>query len=464
MPSNRLQQAKRRRNSANLRVSSRSNILDQRIIWRPIDALIINARNSRRHSRAQISKLARSIETLGIFLPIVIDESRVILAGHGRLEAARLLNMLEVPTLLATGLTEAEKRAFMLADNRIAEQASWDRDMLRTEFKELIVLDLDLELSGFDTGEIDIMIDGPASSVETAEVAPSVPSGPPVSRPGDLWQLGKHRLLCGDATKVESYVILLGGRKAHMVFTDPPYNVRIGRNVSGLGKVSHREFQMASGEMSKGQFTRFLTAVLGHLADNTERASIHFHCMDWRHLGEILSAGEEVYSDLKNICVWKKDNAGMGSFYRSQHELVLVFQNGAGKFTNNINLGATGRYRTNVWEYPGMASMGADRMASLEMHPTVKPVALVADAIRDASKRNDLILDPFSGSGTTIIAAERTGRAAVAMEIDPAYVDVTIARWQKATSEAALLEATGETFAYVATARTIASSNNVAAE
>lgn len=447
---NRYSAAGKRRGVVASKIESRRPV-DDRVVWMAVEALKVNPRNARRHPRQQIHKLAYVIRELGVFVPILIDEERNILAGHGRLMAARSIGMTEVPTLAVSGLTDAEKRAFAIADNRVAEKAQWDYEILCPELQELVVL-IDVELTGFDTGQVDIMLDDkslhpddePAEVPEAAEV---------VSSPGDLWQLGPHHLFCGDATARGSYVTLLKGRKANLVFTDPPYNVPIGGHVSGLGKKQHPEFAMASGEMSPAQYTRFLVTFFGHLADHSMQASIHYVCIDWRHLPEVLSAGREIYPPPKNVCVWNKDNAGMGSLYRSKHELVIVFQNGAGKFTNNVNLGATGRYRTNVWDYPGMASMGKNRMDALAMHPTVKPVALVADAIRDCSRRNELVLDPFSGSGTTIIAAHRTGRVAAAMEIDPAYVDVAVERWQKATGELAVLAKTGESFAVVRAAR-----------
>ncbi len=424
----------------------RDGPVDERVVWQSVDALVQNPRNARQHPREQIHRLAQTIKKLGVFVPILIDDDRVILAGHGRLQAARYLEMGEVPTLTVSGLNESEKRAFVIADNRMAEMAKWDRETLRFEIRELVVLDIDIELTGFDTGQVDIMLDGHHQDPPEALPDVSVDTSDVVTRTGDLWLLGPHRLLCGDATAASSYATLLEGRKANLIFTDPPYNVPIAGHVSGLGKVRHREFAMASGEMSAQQFTRFLGTIFGHLADNSARGSIHYVCMDWRHLHEVLSAGREIYSDLKNICVWNKDNAGMGSLYRSKHELVLVFQNGAGKFINNIKLGATGRYRTNVWDYPGMTSMSKGRMDDLALHPTVKPIALVADAIRDCSKGGGIILDPFSGSGTTILAAQRTDRVGAAIEIDPTYVDVALKRWESATGETAVHANTGETF------------------
>lgn len=432
-----------------------AGVLHPSVVWLPVGALKKNPRNSRRHPRKQIYRLAEAMKDYGFTAPILIDESRTILAGHGRLEAAvEKLGMTEVPTLLLTGLSPAQKRAFVIADNRLAELAGWDNETLRIEFQDLIDLGIDVELTAFDTGEIDILLDGAGNNeTATADLLPEPPEpADTVARVGDLWLMGRHRLLCADSLVSDSYLVLLEGRKANLVFADPPYNVKIKNHVSGLGKIVHREFAMASGEMSVERFTRFLAIIFGHLVEHSVRGSIHFICMDWRHLYEVLSAGRETYSDLKNLIVWNKTNAGMGSLYRSQHELVLVYQNGSGPFTNNVNLGAT-RYRTNVWTYPGMSSMRKGREEELAMHPTVKPTALVADAIRDCSKRNELVLDPFSGSGTTIMAAHRTGRIAAAMEIDPAYVDVAIERWQKVTGETAVLSGTGETFAAVRAVR-----------
>jgi DNA modification methylase len=264
--------------------------------------------------------------------------------------------------------------------------------------------------------------------------------GPSVAKPGDLWLLGEHRILCGDSLDPRSYERLLGGERAAMVFTDPPYNVPIEGHVSGLGAVKHREFSMASGEMSEAQFTDFLTRLCKLAAQHSDDGSLHYVFMDWRHLAELLAAGKAAYSELKNLCVWAKTNAGMGSLYRSQHELVAVFKNGKSSHHNNVQLGRFGRHRSNLWTYPGMTSIAraTDEGALLEMHPTVKPVRLVADAILDASARRDIVLDPFLGSGTTLIAAERVGRRARGIELDPAYVDVAIRRWQRDTGNTAV--------------------------
>jgi len=283
---------------------------------------------------------------------------------------------------------------------------------------------------------------------------------PPASRLGDVWQLGRHRLLCGSAIVPADYKVLLQDEVAQMVFTDPPYNVPIAGNVGGLGRVKHKEFVMASGEMSPAQFTDFLASTFKLLAHHSQNGAINFICMDWRHLSELLRAGDMAYYELKNLVVWNKDNAGMGSFYRSKHELIAVFKVGTTKHINNCELGQHGRYRTNVWDYPGVNTLKANRAAELAMHPTVKPVALVADAIKDCSRRLGIVLDPFAGSGTTIIAAEKTGRVARAIELDPHYVDTAVRRWERFSGDRAVLAKTGDTFENVAVSRAVAGRDN----
>ena len=349
-------------------------------------------------------------------------------------------------------MTEAQKRAYVLADNKLAENAGWDSEMLAIELQELqtMNLDFDLTLTGFDTAEIDLLLQSvEAPAVDPAEdVVPDIESSlPPVSQPGDLWMLGRHRLLCGDATQSIAFEHLLDGEKAQMVFIDPPYNVPIVGHVCGLGRIQHPDFAMASGEMSEVEFTAFLTTLLGHLCTHSQEGAIHYICMDWRHVYELLTAARAEYTEIKNLCVWNKSNGGMGSFYRSKHELVLVAKHGTHPHINNFELGQHGRYRTNVWDYPGVNAFGEDRQADLAMHPTVKPVALVADAIRDCSHHQGIILDACAGSGTTIIAAEHTGRRAYALELDPRYVDTAVRRWETYTNKGAVHAATGQPFA-----------------
>ena len=420
------------------------------ITERRIDALRPYEGNARTHSRRQIRQIADSIDRFGFTNPVLIADDDTIIAGHGRVLAARSLGMTEVPTVRLSHMSEAERRAYILADNKLALNAGWDQDLLAIELQGLIDLDFDVELTGFSLAEIDFTLDA-ASERETPGPAAPEDDIPPlpqtaISRPGDLWRCGRHRLLCGDARSSADYDLLLEQEQVDLVFTDPPYNVAIDGHVSGLGKVRHREFAFASGEMSEDAFTAFLTGTLGAAADRCRDGAIAFVCMDWRHMGELLAAGRTVFSELKNLCVWNKTNGGMGSFYRSKHELVFVFKVGTGPHVNSFGLGESGRYRTNVWDYAGINSFGASRDTDLAMHPTVKPVALLADAIRDCSKRGDIVLDGFGGSGTTLIAAEQVGRRARLLEFDPAYCDTIVRRWERLTGKHATLEATGERF------------------
>ncbi len=301
------------------------------------------------------------------------------------------------------------------------------------ELEELASLDLDFEIeaTGFSIPEIDTLVDGirPEEPGDPADDRPP-PDGPRRCRPGDIWRLGQHRLICGDSLDPAVVATLMDGEKARMVFTDPPYNVPIEGHVSGLGKVKHREFAMASGEMSEAEFTEFLTQAFRNLADNSLDGSIHFICMDWRHMGELMAAGAAVYSELKNLIVWAKDNGGMGAFYRSRHELIFAYKLGTAPHINAFELGQHGRYRTNVWNYRGVNTMRTGRLDELAMHPTVKPVQMIADAIKDVSGRGDIVLDLFGGSGSTLIAAEKTGRRAYLCELDAIYCDRIIRRWE----------------------------------
>jgi DNA modification methylase len=366
--------------------------------------------------------------------------------------------MLEVPVIRVSHLTEAEKRAFQIADNRLTEHSKWNERVLAETLKGLAALDLDfsLEVTGFSTAEIDLQIEGLSTTVDggtdPADQLPAPSDQAPVSALGDLWHLGKHRLLCGNAVEGSSYGALMQGTVAHLVFTDPPYNVPIRGHVSRTTR--QREFVMASGELSDAEFLGLITGTLSLLVLNSRPGSIHYICMHWRNARELLIAGTGAYDELKNICVWVKDNAGMGSFYRSQHELVFVFKNGSAPHHNNVQLGRFGRNRTNVWHYPGANTFSrqSDEGNLATLHPTVKPVRLVADAILDCSARGDVVLDPFLGSGTTLIAAERVGRTCYGMELDPLYVDTVIPRWQAYSGGYAVHAATGIRFDDIAAA------------
>jgi len=390
-------------------------------------------------------------------VPVLIDSCGKVIAGHGRIEAAKLLGWSELPTICLDHLTEAQSRAFMIADNRLTENSVWNEQLLAEQLKELSVVDLgfDLEVTGFDMGEIDLRIEQLGADAQVEPDPNDDLSGlareTPVSRPGDLWLLGEHRVYCGNALDPAAYTALMGNDRAALVFTDPPYNVRIAGNVSGLGSVRHREFMMGSGEMSASEFSSFLIRACSLLAQNSADGSLHYICMDWRHMGELLAAGRTVYPAFINLCVWVKNHTGMGTFYRSRHELIFVFRNGSARPRNNVQLGRYGRDRTNVWLYPSPRTP-SDEGNLLALHPTVKPCALVADAIIDCSSRRDIVLDGFLGSGTTAIAAERTGRRCYGIEIDPLYVDVAVRRWQGFTREPARHAITGACFDDVETA------------
>lgn len=414
----------------------------------PPSSLKPYARNPRTHSAKQIRQIAESIREFGFTNPVLVDRDGGVIAGHGRIEAAKLLGIERIPTIRLEQMTEAQKRAYVIADNKLAENARWDPALLAIEFRYLAELDLefDLTVTGFETGEIDFLVQGDADrKFDKADEIPET-AATAVTVLGDHWLLGRHHLLCADATSIHSFDRLLGDEKAQMVFTDPPYNVRIDGHVCGSGSIKHREFAMASGEMSEAEFTAFLLTVFENLKSSSVDGSMHFICMDWRHSFELLSAGRATYTELKNLCVWSKDNGGMGSLYRSKHELVFVFKKGENPHINNVLLGRHGRNRTNVWEYAGVNSMRAGRLDELAMHPTVKPVPLVADAILDCSRRGGMILDCFGGSGTSLIAAEKTGRRGYLIELDPIYIDVTIRRFQKLVGESAIHGDSGLTF------------------
>ena len=403
------------------------------VIYRSPATLQPDPRNARTHSKQQIQQIEASIRSFGFTNPILIDEAGVIIAGHGRLRAAKNIEMASVPTITLAGLTDAQRRALRLADNKIALGAGWDTEILKLELAELGTLDLqfDLSVTGFSTGEIDVILKGSPDPED--EVIPAVPETPR-SRVGDIWQLGAHRIGCGDGRDLAFLQKVVGaGQRVDVAFLDPPYNVRINGHANAKGR--HPEFAMASGEMTEGEFRGFLAETLGACAAVSRDGAVHFVCMDWRHIDDVSAVGREVYGHLLNICVWNKSNAGMGSLYRSKHEMVFVFRVGTVPHLNMVELGKHGRNRTNVWDYASVNSMQGSRREDLAMHPTVKPVALVADAVQDVSRRGDRVLDIFLGSGTSLIAAERVGRVCCGVELEPAYVDVALARWQALTGK-----------------------------
>ena len=417
-------------------------------------SLKANPRNVRSHKPTQIAAIARSIQTFGFNVPVIADEDGKILAGHGRVAAALKLGLDAVPVVRIAHLSPAQRQAFAIADNRLTDTSQWNEQLLGEVLRDLSLADLDFELDaiGFSVCEIDLKIEavmsvgeGPDQDDEPAELG----DGPAITSPGDVWLFGgKHRMLCGDVLDPENWATLMDGAKGNMVFSDPPYNLPVNGFISGLGKIRHREFHSASGEMNRHQFTTFLADVFSQMARNVEGRSLAYICMDHRHLVEMMTAGESSFSEFKTLCVWVKHAGSMGGIYRNQMELIFIWKAGRGRNRDNVSLGKYGRTRTTVWNYPGIAgfrySEGGDL---LKTHPTCKPVRLVADAILDVTARGEIVIDPFLGSGTTIIAAERTGRIAYGMEIDPLYCDAVLRRYRDLTGDEPVHAITYKTFA-----------------
>lgn len=403
------------------------------VVYKPTGSLIPDPRNARTHPKRQIEQIVASIGAFGFTNPILADPDGNLIAGHGRLRAAKELGLPEVPVIELADLSEAQKKALRLADNKIALNAGWDLEILKLELADLSLpeFDMDLSLTGFSSGEIDVILSDTQDPDD--EVIPAVPETPRVE-PGDIWQLGEHRVGCGDGRDVQFLRQLIGeGASIDCAFLDPPYNVKINGHANAKGR--HREFAMASGEMSTAEFRQFLSETLGACAAVSRDGAVHFVCMDWRHMEDVTASVAGVYGDLLNICVWNKSNAGMGSLYRSKHEMVFVYKVGSAPHTNAVELGKHGRNRTNVWDYASVNSMRGSRREDLALHPTVKPVAMVADAICDVTRQGELVLDIFLGSGTSLIAAERVGRRFCGLDIDPAYVDLAMRRWSEITGK-----------------------------
>ena len=398
-----------------------------KVDYRSPSTLTPYTNNARLHPRKQLDQLKLSIKANGFTNPILVDKAGVIIAGHGRFIAARELGLESVPVIELGDLSDAQVRALRLADNKIALNSGWDVDLLRLELGELASseIEIDLGLTGFSTGEIDVLLSPPADPDD--DTIPAVKASPS-TKLGDIWQLGEHRVGCGDA-RDEAFVRMVIGpdRQIDCAFLDPPYNVRVQGHANVKSK--HREFAMASGEMSSLAFRTFLAETLGNCVEISRDGAVHFICMDWRHLEDLRAVGDELYGEQLNLCVWNKSNAGMGSLYRSKHELVSVYRVGEAAHFNSVELGRHGRNRTNVWDYPSVNTFQGAKRGDLALHPTVKPTALVADAIQDVTRSGDLVLDIFLGSGTTLIASERTGRRFCGIEIDPTYVDIAVDRW-----------------------------------
>jgi len=432
-------------------VKSRQKI---QIVDLEVAAIKVSAHTARNHPEMQIVRVVESFKVFGCVLPLVVGKDNTLIAGHAMLAAAKRLKWTHVPAVFRADLSKADARALALTLNRLAELSNWNEEVLKFELKFLLDIEheltFDVGVTGFGTVDFDRLFALPQSEADEAggELNPSLPA---CCRSGDLWRLGRHRLLVGDATQAADFKTLCEADLAQLALTDPPYNVRIRGNVSG--RANAREFAMASGEMSPAEFTGFLETVFKNLARHSLDGSIHMHFMDWRHQGEMLSAGHAAYDRLLNLCVWVKDNAGMGSLYRSQHEFCFVWKKGSAPHVNNVELGKHGRNRTNVWTYPGATTFRAGRKRELADHPTPKTVAMLVDAIKDCSDRKAIVVDCFLGSGSTLIACEKTGRRCLGMEIDPAYADAAIRRWEAFTGRQAVHIATGTTFSDLAEAR-----------
>lgn len=417
-------------------------INDLSVTYVPIASLRAYAGNARQHSKAQVRKIRASLRAFNWTNPLIVDETGMILCGHGRYLAAREEGMGTVPVIVLSNMSEAQKRAYILADNKLAEQASWSKALLRKELKGLVEMGYEVELTGFDTIEIDTLItieedDGTADDDDV-----HLPDGSePVSRVGDLWHIADHRVCIGDARDPLVYERVLARKRAQLIFTDPPYGCRIEGNVSGLGRVKHRDFVMGAGEVSLPEFAAtLLRPAFKQMVINALPGAIAFVFCDWRAAPHLVDAAQGVFYETKNMIVWSKTNAGMGTFYRSAHELIYAFKVSPGPHINNFGLGEKGRHRSNVWVYPGANTFRKGRMADLADHSTVKPRRLVADAILDCSKRGGLVLDPFAGSGTTLVAAQMTGRRGYGIELDPRYADVILRRVSEAAGAPALLD------------------------
>ncbi len=412
-----------------------------KIEYRPIASIKPYAGNARKHPKAQIKRIAVSLRAFGWTNPLIVGDDDDLLCGHGRLEAAKLNGDKTVPVISLAHLSGADRKVYIIADNRLAEEAEWSKSTLRSELSGLAELGYELELTGFDTIEIDTVLAMDGEELDENEVELPDEKAEPVSRVGDLWSIGDHRLFVGGARDPASYETLLGNDRAELIATDPPYGCAIENNVSGNGKVKHENFVMGAGETGLGEFAlSLLRPAFKNIADCSKTGAIAFIFIDWRGAPYLYDVAKGVFHEAKNLIVWAKTNGGQGAFYRSAHELIYAFKVSLGKNINNFGLG--GRYRTNVWTYAGANTFRPGRMKDLHDHPTVKPKKMIADAILDCSTRGGIVLDPFLGSGTTICAAQQTGRKGYGMELDPKYADVCLKRIVAACELPAMLDGT----------------------
>lgn len=407
-------------------------------------------RNARNHPESQIKQIIKSITEFGFNNPILIDEHGEIIAGHGRYIAAKQMGLSTVPSITLSHLNEKQKRAYRLADNKIAENGGWNLELLQLEIKDLEQIcagDLDIRITGFNDAELDQIINLGDTVPADPKVnhIPFIPEDEIVSVLGDIWQIGPHRIICDNSLEESTFNQIMDGAVADTVLQDPPYNVKINGHVCGSGAIHHKEFAMASGEMSVEEFINFLKQNFFLCKAHSKTGALHYNFMDWRHISEIMTAGNAVFDEFINMCVWVKKTGGMGSLYRSQHELCFIFRNGKKSHMNNVQLGKHGRYRTNVWQYAGANSFGQHK-GDLKLHPTVKPVEMLRDAILDCTPRGGIVLDSFLGSGSTLIAAQQAGRVCRGIELEPIYIDTTIRRFQEMFGIEAIHVQSGQTY------------------
>jgi DNA modification methylase len=418
----------------------------------PIDAVGPSDAPFRRHPATELNKIRKSFEKFGVVNPLLVTRNGTIVDGEARWQVLKESGASYIEVIVIADRSSAELKTLRLALNRIGEDAKWDSSNIRIALEDIAAERIDLDFTGFDTPEIDHYLNLDLLQANVEENGSDIPPVDvrAVSSPGAIWRLGNHSVGCGSATDLAFVSRVLDGRAASVCFVDPPYNIKVDGFITGKGRHRHREFVQGAGEMSTDEYFGLLRDSFLVLKESCSPRALMYACIDWRHVMEMTVAGRACDMPLYTICVWTKTNGGMGGIYRNAHELVCVFRAGTEAPLDNVELGRHGRNRTNVWSYPGMSSFGKEHDKLLGSHPTVKPVTMIADVLRDVTKRGDIVLDTFLGSGSTLMAAQETGRICCGVELDPLYVDVAIRRWQNATGREAVLTETGEPFNDVA--------------